>query len=379
MSNSIFKEYKKRNLNTITDKVNLDKILSAYFNERTVYLKHTYPIVTLLSKKYNPEKGLIIETTETLPDKIIFYTIIDRYIEIIAHLNGHIEGNFYLLNVSEIRIANEIRHNNRILVKNEQVIINNIITTKNMLDVSYLNLPTSIKIHFNQLEQRLKSKADFVQIKPFEEGDDLKLTHIQKTGKILFLDDTQNLTSYYPANKEDYVDFHNLLQEKIGETMRVYQNKSIVSEIIIPIVYLNSNMSSNSIGYIQLLSKSKKFTLDLIIELKSLTFEIIDLIKGSNTLTIEAKEIVKNISPSGLQLQIQDPELKKILLHQKTLKFDIIFKRQTSLTLFNNIVYTILLENGNFFMGVEFDKIQNTKNSFKIYQDILKEFLKINI
>jgi hypothetical protein len=255
------------------------------------------------------------------------------------------------------------------------VVINNIRAARNTINASLFNVPTSVKIHLEKFQQRLKDFADEVKVRIFEKGDE-KTELVRKTHKILMVTDTQDLMSYVPEDTDGFVDYREHLNTEIGSVMEDYKKKKIISEMIVPIIYLGHDGESVPLGYIQLVSHEKKLGMDTALELKMLAFEMVDQMRDSNTMLINKRQSVGDISRGGLRLVFTDPELKKFLVHQKGFSFDVIFKLQQPITVFTQICYTGYTPQDDLAIGVTIKGFSSRKGESDRYHQYIDNLAK---
>ena len=349
---SLYKERRFRKLQPIIETDTINHMIQNYMVGKTFFIKNSFPAILVKVIKFDPKKGITVESDLELTEQVIIYKVFNKYMEASCTVENTAEPNRYLLSVKAFNIALSTREHERFAVTQEEVTINNIRSARNTINASLFNIPTSVKVHFSQYEQQLRHLADEVAVKVFDKTDD-KLELIRKSGKALWLEDTQEVMSYMPEMTEAFIDYREHLATEIGTVMDEYRREKIKSEVFVPIIYIGHDGNSISLGYIHLRSKSKLFDIDFVLELKALAFEMIDRIRESNTVLINKRQEVANISRGGLQLKITDGELKKALVHQKGISLDIIFKLQQPITVRTEIIYTADMPTGDLVIGVQ--------------------------
>ena len=349
---SLYKERRFRKLQPIIETDTINHMIKNYMVGKTFFIKNSFPAILVKVIKFDPKKGITVESDLELTEQVIIYKVFNKYMEASCTVENTAEPNRYLLSVKAFNIALSTREHERFAVTKEEVTINNIRSARNTINASLFNIPTSVKVHFSQYEQQLRHLADEVAVKVFDKTDD-KLELIRKSGKALWLEDTQEVMSYMPEMTEAFIDYREHLATEIGTVMDEYRRAKIKSEVFVPIIYIGHDGNSISLGYIHLRSKSKLFDIDFVLEIKALAFEMIDRIRESNTVLINKRQEVANISRGGLQLKITDGELKKALVHQKGISLDVIFKLQQPITVRTEIIYTADMPTGDLVIGVQ--------------------------
>ena len=349
---NLYKERRFRKLQSIIETDTINHMIQNYMVGKTFFIKNSFPAILVKVIKFDPKKGITVESDLELTEQVIIYKVFNKYMEASCTVENTVEPNRYLLSVKAFNIALSTREHERFAVTQEEVTINNIRTARNTINASLFNIPTSVKVHFSQYEQQLRHLADEVAVKVFDKTDD-KLELIRKSGKALWLEDTQEVMSYMPEMTEAFIDYREHLATEIGTVMDEYRRAKIKSEVFVPIIYIGHDGNSISLGYIHLRSKSKLFDIDFVLEIKALAFEMIDRIRESNTVLINKRQEIVNISRGGLQLKITDSELKKTLVHQKGISLDVIFKLQQPITMRTEIIYTADMPTGDLVIGVQ--------------------------
>ena len=363
----MFKEYRQRSLRKVINIADINKVLQMYILGKTIFLKHHHPIVEIKVFGYNANTNeLDITTSHSLANICCCYIILEKYVEIRGVITHNLNQT-YKLQVQEIYIADSERKDIRYKVNSNNIFISNFCINQSIVKLSSLNLPTSIKIYFNRLEQQLQHIADSVVVRPFERLDD-RFYLIKKMCKTLFISDTRDLSVYpvcsnnlmnYKVFNNDFIDYKLFLDNdhKVESMMRFYRQKGIVSELIVPIVYRDNSNIPCSIGYIHLISKTKMLDLKVYNEVQNGIKDCIHFINHSSMLQMNGSYTIINISNNGLQLKINDPETRKMIVGTSKIEFEINFRTTVSayVKLYMNIIYEIQTEHSSF-IGLEINK-----------------------
>ncbi len=357
---SVFRERAERKFQVIEDQAKLAGMLKQYAAGKIFYLKGFYEKIEVKVLDFKEPNLLIIDSLRDIEGEIVLYHTFNKQLEIFGEVIDKLVNTQYKIAVSRVRIATSDRKSPRHKMTSDQVVINNIRAARNTINASLFNVPTSVKIHLEKFQQRLKDFADEVKVKIFEK-DDEKTELVRKTMKILMIHDTQDILSYMPEDTEGFIDYREHLNTEIGAVMEDYRKRKIVSEMIVPIIYLGHDGGSIPLGYIHLISHEKKLGLDTALELKMLAFEMVDQMRDSNTMLINKRQSVGDISRGGMRLVVTDSELKKFLVHQKGFSFDVIFKLQQPITVFTEIIWTAVTPQNDLAIGVSIKGFSSRK------------------
>ena len=367
---SVFKERAERKYQVIEDPAKIQGMLRQYAAGKVYFLKGFYEKIEVKILDFKDPNILVVDSLRELEGPVTFYHTFNKQLEIEGEVVDKLINTQYKFVVSRVRIATNERKSTRHKMTTDQVVISNIRAARNTINASLFNVPTSVKIHLEKFQQRLKDFADEVKVKIFEK-DDEKTELVRKTMKILMLHDTQDIMSYIPEDPEGFVDYREHLNTEVGTVMEDYRKRKIVSEMIVPIIYLAHDGSSVPLGFIQLISHEKKLGMDTALELKMLAFEMVDQMRDSNTMLINKRQAVGDISRGGMRLIFTDPELKKFLVHQKGFSFDVIFKLQQPITVFSEIVFQATTPENDLAIGVSIKGFSSRKGESDRYHQYI--------
>ena len=366
-------ERSQRKLQQVTEKNKMEYLIKNYLLGQVCHLKYDIDQETITILRY--KEGCLIEASSKrkLEDYVVFYKVFKRYVQVSCSVVKPVTVNEYLLEVRAFKVAEGGRQYSRKLIGQDQISINKIRVAKNIINASLFKIPTSVKVHLQQYHQQIASMAEEVKVDVFDRKDPI-LELVRKSSKTFYVRDTQDINSYTPINDNDFVDYFSYLNMGLQAQMNEYRRNKVVSEVIVPILYVNDTYQCVPLGYFRLISKKQTIEMDTIIQLKAFSFEIIDKIRSSNTMLIDKKQNVVNISHAGLLLQIEDPELRRFLLHQGGFSFDVIFRLQQPVTVFARIVHTAEVLDGPLFTGVHIYGHSSRKNEIKRYHELVKNF-----
>ncbi|MCZ8154649.1 MAG: DUF1577 domain-containing protein [Leptospira sp.] len=336
-------ERTKRSLDVFSDKEKKLHVLTKFLLNQELNIKDSEPPgdVCVLKKVAGDGTKILVNsrptTTFAVGQKITLYKILGRYLHLECTVDQEKGDSQYVLTLDKIAIAKKDRDNQRVVLQPGQCWITNIISSKAKIETDMFHVPTAIKVNFQDYETKLKDKCDFIKISTFSADDEEKIRTVKKTKKILLIEDTQNEESYNTAINEEFINFSDEIDAEIPKEMNQFRNQKILSELILPIIYLNDEDESIPIGYIQMQSKSEKFTIDTLMEIKTIAFEMVDRIRNSNLIRSDGKFPVLDISEGGLKVKIDHPDLLLSLPKLNGFHFDIFFKMQAPLTAFGQI------------------------------------------
>jgi hypothetical protein len=367
---NVFKERAERKYQVVEEPAKLGGLLKQYATGKVYYIKGFYDRIEVKILEFKEPNILIVDSLREIEGPIVLYHTFNKQLEIHGEVIEKVVNSQYKLAVTKVRIATNERRAQRHKMTSDIVVINNIRAARNTINASLFNVPTSVKIHLEKFQQRLKDFADEVKVRIFEKGDE-KTELVRKTHKILMVTDTQDLMSYVPEDTDGFVDYREHLNTEIGSVMEDYKKKKIISEMIVPIIYLGHDGESVPLGYIQLVSHEKKLGMDTALELKMLAFEMVDQMRDSNTMLINKRQSVGDISRGGLRLVFTDPELKKFLVHQKGFSFDVIFKLQQPITVFTEIAWTGYTNDQDLAIGVGIKGFSSRKGEADRYHQYI--------
>lgn len=337
-------------------KVKSDKTSS--FNVKLHGFSSDGQTITVHSPNYMFKKGTNLTLTKVL----------GRYLEINCVTEDTKPGNLFTAKINKLILAKKERGVVRIAPPPGLVYVTNVRISKTSLDVEMESIPTFIKINFNDFESKLMNQFDYIKIDVFKPSLDEKFFMVRTSGKSIYIKDTQDPESYKPIYEEDFIDCKEEFMDEIPKLMKDYKNKKIVSEVIMPIIYVNDNNDSVPIGYIHILSKTSIIEYEKIMDVKVLTFEMIDRIRDSNMIVNSSKYEIMDISKSGIRVKITERELSEVIVQQPGFTFDIVFKMQAPVIVYGVICFLSKDKDGNLILGMEYtgfregDKIRYYEN-----------------
>jgi hypothetical protein len=367
-------EIMNRELQIISAPDKIQSILNNHLKGRVLYIKDTEPVRELrFVGMATPDKNEIyINTSQSFEFEIEIgpvklFQILGRYLELDCRiLRKDPKTGLFIMSVDKAFIAKKQREGFRIPVRGDDIYITNIRTSKNSIEVNSGNIPTSVKVNFGIFEQNLKKKADYAKVDVYSHRDPL-FDELKKTGKIYFISDTQTPSSYSPEG-DDYINASGLFGLNITKKIQDYRRLGIKSEIIFPIQYITHDNSSIPLGYIHLQSKVRNFDEMTVKDLINNSESLITKIRDSNTVYIQEKQKIMNISRGGVKVIISNPQLKEYLVKQKGFTFDLVFKMQAPITIYGTIRAASRNTNGQLLLGIQISGNSSRTGEMKRYE-----------
>jgi hypothetical protein len=303
---------------------------------------------------------------------IIIYGLSDKYIEIDLEVLDQIGPGYYKCRIKSARRATEGRRDLRFKINPGEAVATNFRVSKHTIELTRFNIPTSIKVVIEQFQSVNSKFADIFRVDVFSlENKDIALKHIKNTGKTLFIEDTTNPESY-KSMTEDFVDIAALYGNDLDKLIKRNIEKGFKSIIIVPVIYITEDEKSINFAYIQAISKTDTLGLDKVIEMKEMSFKLVDRIRDANTILVSVHQPIIDVSRGGAKLKITDPDLKKYIQKSKGFIFDIVFKLQAPLTIYGEIKSITFDPNGDMYIGVDFEGNSSRKDEMKRFYDVLK-------
>ncbi|MBN1497841.1 MAG: DUF1577 domain-containing protein [Spirochaetes bacterium] len=357
---------------TLEDVIN---ILKSQFASRKLYIKYAIDKTEVNINEYLPDGTMMLVTDPNYKNEgggIIIYGLSDKYIEIDLDVVEERGPGYYHCKVNSARRALRGRRDLRFKVAPDDVVATNFRISRHTIDVSSFSIPTSIKVVLEQFQSQNSKMSDVVRVDVFKPDDrDRLLVQLKKTGQTLWIANTSEQESYKAMN-DDFVDMGELYGDDLAAVMKRYIERGYKSILAVPIIYITESSSTVPFAYIQLISKGRNFTLDDVLLLKDHSFKLIDRIRDANTHLIPLHQRVIDISRGGAKLKITDKNLQKYIMRSKGFIFDLVFKLQAPITIFGEVKVSVIDEEGNLLVGVDFGGNSSRKDEMKRYYSILK-------
>ena len=296
-------------------------------------LEHNADGLKIIIEKLDP--GYVIKKGQN----ITLTKLLGRYVQFDCTVLGEKPGNLYLLQINKFLVSSKDRKHDRLHPSPEQVWVTNIRTSGVSIETNMHTIPTYMRINFTDYENRLRKHFDYIKIDIFKHDLDERFQVVRESGKTLFVANTQDRRSYTTLADEDFINLEDEYHTEINQLVNMYKTKNIVSEIIMPVIYVNTQNVATPFGYVHIQSRSKPIDHDQVMEIKIPTVEMIDRIRESNFILNTGKYRILDLSRDGLKIKITDRELKQHLPHVTGFNCDIFFKMQSAINVLCEIRY----------------------------------------
>ena len=350
-------------------------ILKSQFASRKLYVKYALSKTEITINEYLPDGTLMLVTDSTYKNDgniIVIYGLSDKYIEVDLEIIEERGPGYYHCGVKNARRAQRGRRDLRFKVPPDEVVATNFKVSKHTIDITGLNIPTSIKVVLEQFQSQNTKMSDIVRVEVFKpDNKDRILLHMKKTGKTLWIASVAE-TESYKAYTPDFVDLNEIFGDDLNLVIKRYIERGYKSILMVPIIYITDSLSTIPFAYIQLISKSRNFDIDDVLTMKDHAFKLVDRIRDANTQHLPIHQRVVDISRGGVKLKITDKNLQKYIAKSRGFIFDIVFKLQAPITIFGEVKVSYTDDEGNLFVGVDFEGNSSRKDEMKRYYSILK-------
>ncbi|MCZ8237886.1 MAG: DUF1577 domain-containing protein [Leptospiraceae bacterium] len=376
MSSIHFQERNKREVDLIKNKQQVFHIINKYLLKKTLTLKQSpFSSKFLIENATESDETILLKSAEPneffVDQELSFYIILTKLIHIECSIVEVINSFEIRLKILWISIAKTNRVDNRIPCKPDIAIVSKVIASKTFLDSNLFQIPTLVKVAFDDIGSKLsKENFDHVKINIFDPKLDRKFSIVKKTGKLLFIEDT-NLESSYSSNLDDSLNYIEDIDDETKTVILEYQKFKILSELIVPILYEDVFQESFPIGYIHVQSKSRKLNREDILRVKEAAKQCVARIKESNILETKEKFPIVNLSKNGACILINDEILAKSIPRLKNFIFDIYFKSQAPFTVNGKISWIGSISDSSIQVGVSLDaQSDNSGERFRFQKNI---------
>ncbi len=370
-----FKQRKQRLFEDINDIDEIFQLLKTKFFNKPMTIKYDVYERALQINDYDETdktvKAVTDETFEVGDDKTIMVAgLLDKYFEVDFEVTETYGPGYFKCAIKSARRATTGRQDLRFKVKEGDAAATNFRVSKHTIDLSSLSIPTSIKVILDQYTSQKKDKYDIFETGYFNSEDPI-IKHIKKTGQSLFIEDMNIESSYTPLN-DDFIDMKSVLGGTWVKYVSMSREKGYKSMMIVPLLYLTDTEQSIPFAYIKAISKQNTFNIENILGIKEEAFKLVDRIREANTVLIDKKQKLVDISRGGARIAITDDELKRYMVKTKGFVFDLVFKLQQPITIYGEIKFSGLDENNNVVIGLSFAGNSSRKNEMTHLYSLLK-------
>ena len=366
-------EYKPREFSAVEDNAEILELVKTRIASKTIYIKNLSERIPASIRDCQPDKTLKIITEDSFKpsgQKITVYALLDRYIEIELAIMQEIDRGLLLCKIEKTQKAAQGRRHLRFKLTPDHVLATNFRVSRQSFDVGSFTIPTSIKIVLDQFQSTNSRMSDIVKVDIFQGDNDHLLKAVKKSGKTVFIPDVSSAESYLPLSDE-FINCSQVYGSDLKTVIQKNVEKGYKSIIIVPVLYIDETEKVIPFGYIQLISKSSALTLDNITTAREHSLKLVERIRDANIVLLQTKQEIMDISRGGMKLKITDGELKKLLQKSRGFIFDIVFKLQAPITIYGEIRTSGTDENGNLFIGIDFQGNSSRNNEMKRFYSYL--------
>ncbi|MEI1276741.1 DUF1577 domain-containing protein [Leptospira venezuelensis] len=290
----------------------------------------------------------------SLGEKIVLQRTLKHHIELNCRTVRRLNDFEFLMQAESISIAKTNRKEERLRVKNDSVFATNIVYHPERFE---LNRHISLNVIREALEifkEELKHpKFGEIKIGLFQSGQESKFEIVRKTKKIFYIQNTSKPSSYTEVLPQ-FVQYSTYFGKNILSAIRSYKNESIISELILPILYDKNDKDSYPKAYLWVRSAQEPILAEDLSELYTLSERIINSIQNSDSIKATDRFDVLNISESGAKIRIHQKELLYNLYGKESLKFDLVFKGRPPIHMNAKICWRSVDRSGKLFLGLQF-------------------------
>jgi uncharacterized protein DUF1577 len=369
----MIKQRIKRDFIDFNDTDELLNILKTKFSNRKLYIRYDVDKTEISINEFNDDGSIMVvtDTSSTHEDIISIYGLIDKYIEFDLKILDELGPGYYRCKLISGRRANKGRRDLRFKVEDGEVYSTKFKISKHTIDVSNFKIPTSIKVVLDQFQSSNSKLSDIVKVDILSSEDkNFVLKIARKTGKALFIPNTEEVESYNAFNDE-FIDVASVLGDDLKKYMQINIQKGYKSILLVPIIYLSDKEESIPFAYIQMISKSEYFDIEHVLNLKDHSFKLVDRIRSANTIVVSAHQGLYDISRGGAKLKIADKDLQKYMIKSKGFIFDLVFKLQAPITMYGEIK-SIIKSDKDLLVGIDFEGNSSRKGELKRFYSIIK-------
>jgi len=289
-----------------------------------------------------------------------------------------VEGETEQIIIEKISIAKQKREHSRVGVDTHEVYGHHFYISKNRIDLNKLTSSVSNRVIFAEFEKQLQTGYPQAKIMDMDlTNDSIEKKILKKYQKGIFVPDIKDIVS---PESDRFVDIASVMNEEIEKEIREMKNRGICSWMVRPLCYTNITGETFPVGYMVVKTQSSNpLSVEDYNELAEIEEKIIEKIKDANTILLNKREKVINLSMGGALLEVEDKEFQEYLLNRTDLTFDLLFKYQAGLR-FHARIKHIASDQNKIRVGLDFHGVvigdKKGKNSKKLLQDSLQYIIK---
>ena len=371
-----------RENSVVNEQAKILYLLKEYILGKPVFIKRTYPPVQCnidIADDKDTYK-VFVQGFNDVGENLNLYLTYKRHMELVCKVIEK-KDNFYYVHISEAIIANKPRSAKRLAVDKHEVFGHRFYISKNKIDVNPLSFSVSNKVLFKDAERLLSVQYPHIKVSDMDPASQAMETKIiKKHGKGIFM------TSITNESEVEFPDLETLpAREALGDAFTGFKtdlvNKGIKSWLLRPILYTNIKGDVFPIGYFELKTTDKNLEAQDYKNLKEQETKMVDRIKDANTIIINQKHKIVNISLNGALLEVADEEFQGYLLQRTDMTFDLLFKYMAGLRFYSRIHHVSKKADGKILVGIGFHGVVHTeanssKKSIKYLEESLNYLLK---
>ncbi|MDV6236009.1 DUF1577 domain-containing protein [Leptospira ellisii] len=349
---------KTRELDTIRSPEQRKHIIEKHLLNQSLLIKGQESGISMIVRKYidDGEKILVEyngESEFSENQELLLYRVLAKYIQVECSFFRSLGPQQAELSVHQISIAKTNRAFPRYPVSDDAAHVTNINSSKTVIDASLFNIPTLVKVSFEDYRAKLKTyDLGLVEIDVFKPEQEEKFDLVKRTQKYIHIENTSDLQSYGSKN-EKQISIEDEMNDEPELLARKYKDEKILSEIIFPIVYVNHSRQSIPLGYIWVRNKEKHLGADTVQKISELSKEMVARIKESNTVISTEKFQILDISNNGICIKVVDTQLVQTLPKHAGFVFDIYIRMQGYFKVFGAIRWISYDSTGGLILGIE--------------------------
>jgi hypothetical protein len=350
---------KDRLLDNVIEPAQKLHVINKYLIDKELVLRRFPYDAKVIVKKANQD-GTEVAVHTYNPDLFVegglvsFYTLLAKYIQIDCTVKSIHPDGTVILTLNQLGIAKANRAEPRIH-NNGLIHVSNLKTAKVVIDTNMFQIPTFVKVAFDEFKTKLDAnRFEFVKIDIFKAALPRRFNIVKKSLQPLLIVDTQDRASYTPENPK-LLSYNRDIDEDIDQEIKHFREELIESEIIVPILYGESDEDKIPMGYIWVQNREKKLSEADLEDVLKLSQALVQRVLESNTMTVDTKIPVIDASKGGLQIQVEDESLINILPKQRRIVLDIYFKMQPPFTVMGDIRWAEKKTDNKLLLGLKLE------------------------
>jgi hypothetical protein len=320
------------------------------------------------------EGEIIVEFQNFIPPQtpiILTGFINNHYTEIELTVTGHVKDNLYQGEPKYLRISSQQRKEPRYNIDDpEEIYIHTIKITISELNYQGNTLPVSYRIILDKYRSEKAGIANEIIFEGFEQKSDI-YKEIQKTGKTLYISNIQSNEAFETNISEDIIDAKKFFGSELNNIRRTMSSSGKIGWIICPILGPISEGNWIPICYMELFSKTP-FSMEKLMEVKTLSFEIVESFREITILEIKDKQQIIDVSNSGLSFITKNDKLIDALQKRPSCICDIIIRHQAPITIMASVRMNRKLEDGTTLFGIKIEGETNRTDQMHRYHEYIK-------